>query len=195
MRTTLKVQPGGVPGGLPLGPRSKVPHGASCHSKCPLKFSSRMAEFFSPAEVAEFAAAFKLFGDGVEVETSKLGTMLRALGQNPTPAEVKDLVKALDLPEDRTAFNLPEFMRVVADKFAIDKVEVELRRAFDVFDKDGDGSIAAPEVFAVMKSLGEPLPLADVENMIRELADPGASPAAVTFEQFARIVSAVESRS
>lgn len=150
-----------------------------------------MAEFFSPSEVAEFAAAFKVFGDGVEVDTSKLGSLLRALGQNPTPAEVKDLVKAFDLPPDRTVFSLPEFMHVVADKFAVDKVEVELRRAFDVFDKDGDGSIAAPEVCAVMKSLGEPLPLAEVEAMLREVTGP-ASSAAITFEQFARIVSAVE---
>lgn len=40
--------------------------------------------------------------------------------------------------------------------------------AFRVFDKDGSGTISAAELKAVMKSLGENLTDAEIDEMIRE---------------------------
>lgn len=44
----------------------------------------------------------------------------------------------------------------------------ETRAAFDVFDKDGSGTISADELQQVMKSLGEDLSAAEIRDMIRE---------------------------
>lgn len=44
----------------------------------------------------------------------------------------------------------------------------ETRAAFDVFDKDGSGTISADELRQVMKSLGENLTDAEIDEMIRE---------------------------
>ena len=44
----------------------------------------------------------------------------------------------------------------------------ETRAAFDVFDKDGSGTISADELRQVMKSLGENLTDEEIDEMIRE---------------------------
>lgn len=46
--------------------------------------------------------------------------------------------------------------------------ESEIREAFKVFDKDGNGFISASELRNVMLSLGEKLTDAEVDEMIRE---------------------------
>lgn len=46
----------------------------------------------------EFKEAFKLFdkdGDGT-ITTKELGTVMRSLGQNPTEAELQDMVNEVD---------------------------------------------------------------------------------------------------
>jgi calmodulin len=46
--------------------------------------------------------------------------------------------------------------------------EEELREAFKVFDKDGNGLISASELMHVMTCLGEKLTKEEVDQMIRE---------------------------
>ena len=56
-----------------------------------------MADQLTEEQIAEFKEAFSLFdkdGDGT-ITTKELGTVMRSLGQNPTEAELQDMVRLL----------------------------------------------------------------------------------------------------
>jgi calmodulin len=46
--------------------------------------------------------------------------------------------------------------------------EDELKEAFRVFDKDGDGFISYPELKIVLKTLGEKLTDEEISSMVKE---------------------------
>ncbi|GFN98963.1 calmodulin [Plakobranchus ocellatus] len=57
-----------------------------------------MANDLTDEQVAEFKEAFSLFdkdGDGT-ITTKELGTVMRSLGQNPTEAELQDMINEVD---------------------------------------------------------------------------------------------------
>uniref|UniRef100_A0A8D1HMZ6 EF-hand calcium-binding domain-containing protein 11 n=2 Tax=Sus scrofa TaxID=9823 RepID=A0A8D1HMZ6_PIG len=57
-----------------------------------------MADQLTKEQIAEFKEAFSLFdkdGDGT-ITTKGLGTVMRSLGQNPTEAELQDMINEVD---------------------------------------------------------------------------------------------------
>uniref|UniRef100_A0A2K6S4I3 EF-hand domain-containing protein n=1 Tax=Saimiri boliviensis boliviensis TaxID=39432 RepID=A0A2K6S4I3_SAIBB len=57
-----------------------------------------MADQLTEEQVAEFKEAFSLFdkdGDGT-ITTKELGTVMGSLGQNPTEAELQDVINEVD---------------------------------------------------------------------------------------------------
>ena len=61
-----------------------------------------------------------------------------------------------------------EFLQMMAKKMQDTDSEEELREAFRVFDKDGNGYISAAELRHVMTNLGEKLTDDEVDEMIKE---------------------------
>ena len=61
-----------------------------------------------------------------------------------------------------------EFLTMMSRKMKDTDSEEELREAFRVFDKDGNGFISAAELRHVMTNLGEKLTDEEVDEMIRE---------------------------
>lgn len=64
--------------------------------------------------------------------------------------------------------DFPEFLTMMAKKMKDSDSEDELKEAFKVFDKDGNGFISAAELRHVMTNLGEKLTDEEVDEMIRE---------------------------
>ena len=70
---------------------------------------------------------------------------MRSLGQNPTEAELQDMVNEIDADGDGT-IDFPEFLTMMARKMKDPDSEEEIKEAFRVFDKDGNGYISAAEL-------------------------------------------------
>ncbi|CAB0031531.1 unnamed protein product, partial [Trichogramma brassicae] len=131
--------------------------------------SIHQADQLTEEQIAEFKEAFSLFdkdGDGT-ITTKELGTVMRSLGQNPTEAELQDMINEVDADGNGT-IDFPEFLTMMARKMKDTDSEEEIREAFRVFDKDGNGFISAAELRHVMTNLGEKLTDEEVDEMIRE---------------------------
>lgn len=113
--------------------------------------------------------AFLLFdkdGDG-SITTTELGTVMRSLGQNPTEADLRQMISEVDA-DDSGTIDFAEFLTLMARKIKTKDSDAEILEAFKVFDKDGSGKISADELRLVMHNLGEKLSDQEVEDMIRE---------------------------
>ncbi|XP_061589561.1 calmodulin-alpha-like [Cololabis saira] len=99
-----------------------------------------MADQLTEEQIAEFKEAFSLFdkdGDGT-ITTKELGTVMRSLGQNPTEAELQDMINEVDADGNGT-IDFPEFLTMMARKMKDTDSEEEIREAFRDFNKDGHG--------------------------------------------------------
>ncbi|KAB5524263.1 hypothetical protein DKX38_022012 [Salix brachista] len=126
------------------------------------------------------------FGLGC-ITTKELGTVMRSLGQNPTEAELQDMINEVDADQNGT-IDFPEFLNLMARKMKDTDSEEELKEAFKVFDKDQNGYISAAELRHVMTNLGEKLTDEEVEEMIREADVDGDGQ--VNYEEFVRMMLA-----
>ena len=91
--------------------------------------------------------------DDGTITNIELGTVMRSLGQNPTEAELQDMINEVDADGNGT-IDFPEFLTMMARKMRDTDTEEEIKEAFKVFDKDGNGFISAAELRHVMTSLG-----------------------------------------
>ncbi|XP_010348000.1 calmodulin-like protein 3 [Saimiri boliviensis] len=146
-----------------------------------------MANQLTEEQITEFKEAFSLFdkdGDGC-ITTRELGTVMRSLGQNPTEAELQDMMREIDQDGSGTV-DFPEFLRMMARKMRDTDSEEEIREAFRVFDKDGNGFISASELRHIMTRLGEKLSDEEVDEMIRAADADGDGQ--VNYEEFVRML-------
>ncbi|CAH1100004.1 unnamed protein product [Psylliodes chrysocephalus] len=130
-----------------------------------------MSEILPDDLIVEFKEAFALFdedGDGI-IDTKELGTIMRALGQNPTESELDDMIKEINTCQQTGKINFEVFLNIMAAKLKSTDNNEELREAFRVFDKDGLGFISASELRYVMTHMGEKLTESEVDNMISEV--------------------------
>ncbi|KAG8936690.1 hypothetical protein FRC02_000148 [Tulasnella sp. 418] len=134
---------------------------------------------------AEYKEAFALFdkkGTGT-VPREVLGDLLRALGQNPTQAEVSDIVDGAPREVDYRTFlsilNRPDGFKPAgtADEFV---------RGFQVFDKEGNGFIGAGELRYVLTQLGEKMTDEEVDELMKGVqVTPDGN---VNYETFTRML-------
>ncbi|CAN1253236.1 unnamed protein product [Linum perenne] len=166
-----------------------------------------MADQLTDDQISEFKEAFSLFdkdGDGHFsdpslfhlipvfvftgcITTKELGTVMRSLGQNPTEAELQDMINEVDADGNGT-IDFPEFLNLMARKMKDTDSEEELKEAFRVFDKDQNGFISAAELRHVMTNLGEKLTDEEVDEMIREADVDGDGQ--INYEEFVKVMMA-----
>jgi calmodulin len=86
------------------------------------------ADNLTEEQIAEFKEAFSLFdkdGDGT-ITTKELGTVMRSLGQNPTEAELQDMINEVDA-DGNGQIDFPEFLTMMARKLKDSDSEEEIK--------------------------------------------------------------------
>ena len=64
---------------------------------------------------------------------------------------------------------LPEFLAMMTRVTKAEDTDEELRRAFQVFDRDNSGTISTDELRDVLKSVGENLTETELDEMMRQV--------------------------
>merc|ERR1712183_999499 len=95
--------------------------------------------------------------------------VMKSLGIAPNERELMAIMKLIDV-DDNDTIDFPEFLSFMAGRMRDQdkETEEELREAFNVFDTNRDGKIDRKELIEVMESLGEEVPLNEIDDMIRE---------------------------
>jgi len=113
--------------------------------------------------------------------TKSLGPLLRHCGENPSEAEIQDMVNQVD-KEATGAVKFPNFLNMMSEKFSDNNAEDEIREAFKVFDNDGNGFINRQELRVVMQNLGEKLTEDEIECLIDDVDIDGDGQ--INYEEF-----------
>lgn len=125
---------------------------------------------FSDEQLAELKEVFAMLDStGTNVITApSVGTALRAIGQNPTEAELQEMVREANL-DDNGNLGIDEFMRLIGTRGLKTEAEMEeeLEQALGVFDKNGEGCIDAAEFKVTLRTLGEPVDEDDIAEILR----------------------------
>eukprot|EP00455_Lapot_gusevi_P041215 TRINITY_DN4754_c0_g1_i1.p1 TRINITY_DN4754_c0_g1~~TRINITY_DN4754_c0_g1_i1.p1 ORF type:complete len:152 (-),score=70.63 TRINITY_DN4754_c0_g1_i1:97-552(-) len=141
----------------------------------------------SEAQLLEIKEAFAVFdrnNDG-HICVVELTDAMRALGQNPTDEEVKDMVRGVDADGSGT-ISFEEFTVMMRGKMGEETSQDEFRQAFATFDKDGNGYITSSELQQVMESIGDPISEEQANQMIREADADGDN--RINYEEFLRLM-------
>ena len=79
--------------------------------------------------------------------------------------EIITYTKKLDIPEEKIA---------------------EYKEAFDMFDKDGSGTISVTEIVKIMRNFGYPIKKAEAQKLIQDIDDNGDGE--IDFEEFVTLM-------
>lgn len=72
------------------------------------------------------------------------------------------------IPIGNGCVDFPEFLTLMAKKMNDGDAEEEMKEAFRLFDKDGNGFISGAELRHVMTCIGEKLTDGEVDDMLHE---------------------------
>ena len=98
--------------------------------------------------------------------------MMRSLGQNPTDAEVQDIVNEV-VVDGSGSMEFPEFCVMMVKKMEETDTENEIQEAYRVFDKDKDGYITRSEMRMILSALPDRLTQAEIEEILDAADDDG----------------------
>merc|ERR1712010_395119 len=116
---------------------------------------TRCGTMATEKELAEFKEAFELFDTDKsgQIDATELKFAMTALGFTPSAEEVADLLKDIDADGNST-IEFQEFVDLLSGKMASKDPADECKKAFDYFDKDGNGRITLKDLKTVAQEMG-----------------------------------------
>jgi calmodulin len=122
----------------------------------------------SDEQLRDLRAVFDLFdtnGNG-SISAKELGTVMRTIGQDPTEAELQDIINDRDADGSGT-LDFLEFVNLMGAPLKGDNVAEDIDTTFRAWC-DRDGNIKISDLRKAMTDLGETFDQAELEEMVRE---------------------------
>ena len=141
--------------------------------------------------------AFETFdknGDG-SIDADELREALKYLGLNASAAQTREVLERYDTSLRDGKLELGEFARLVQDLNSFTGgggIEPKVKKAFETFDKNGDGSIDADELREALKYLGLNASAAQTREVL-ERYDTSLRDGKLELGEFARLVQDLNS--
>ncbi|KAK2173412.1 hypothetical protein NP493_877g02000 [Ridgeia piscesae] len=101
------------------------------------------------------------------VTTKGLGHVMRNLGMLTDEQELVDMIDEVDADGSGT-MDFPEFLALMSRKMNTEEIEEDMKEAFRVFDKQGNGFIAEGELRHVMANIGSKMTNDEIDEMIKK---------------------------
>ncbi|XP_067844255.1 myosin light chain 3, skeletal muscle isoform-like isoform X2 [Heptranchias perlo] len=148
---------------------------------------------FSADEIADFKEAFLLFDrtGNSKITYAQVADVMRALGQNPTNAEVKKILNNPSAEEmANKAIEFDQFLPMLQtmannkEQGSYDDFVEGLR----VFDKESNGTVMGAELRHVLATLGEKLTEEQVEQLMTGQEDANGC---INYEAFVKHIMSV----
>jgi calmodulin len=146
------------------GTETKDPSHTSIHL-----VNEKVGNRFKMSE-GEWSDMFKIMdeSDTGTIPNAKFGECVRAAGQYPTEAQIKEMLRKAD-PSNKGLVTISAFleqMKWINRKNPLDLDEIG--GSFKMFDKDGIGMISKSELQHILTSMGERLTSEEAEEFVKE---------------------------
>jgi calmodulin len=147
----------------------------------------KKAPVFTPEDYGKFQNAFDSFDsdrDGL-VSVELLGKLVGAVGYNPRPDEVADMIEDVSAP----VFDFKSFLYLIARHRRSSNPKQDLIEAFRFFDKDGSGTVTTTVVRRLLSSLKDPFTADEIAEFLgheRNFVD--ARTDSVNYDDFVKLI-------
>ncbi|XP_065215702.1 troponin C-like [Planococcus citri] len=123
------------------------------------------------------------------IETAKISTILNTMGQLFDDIELRDLINEND-PNGIGKVNFDGFCQIAShflEEDDSDAMEEELREAFRLYDKEGNGYITTATLREILAALDDKLTSDDLDGIISEIDTDGSG--TVDFDEFMEMMT------
>ncbi|PAV63244.1 hypothetical protein WR25_21544 [Diploscapter pachys] len=149
-------------------------------------------EQLTAEQIEQFRKYFNMFdkeGKGY-IRATQVGQILRTMGQAFEERDLKQLIKEFDT-DGSGEIEFEEFAAMVAN-FVVNNaddegLEEELREAFRLYDKEGNGYINVSDLRDILRALDDNVSEDELDEMIAEIDTDGSG--TVDFDEFMEMMS------
>ncbi|XP_018354935.1 PREDICTED: troponin C-like isoform X2 [Trachymyrmex septentrionalis] len=150
-----------------------------------------MADELPPEQLAVLRKAFDSFDSGKRgsIPTEMVADILRLMGQPFNKKILDELIDEVDADKSGQ-LEFDEFVTLAA-KFIVEEdaeaLEKELREAFRLYDKEGNGYIPTTCLREILRELDDQLTKEELDMMIEEIDSDGSG--TVDFDEFMEMMT------